>query len=339
MREQSPDSPAIRPPVSEPRRSFGERFQGLLASQEFLVFVFLLLLAGALALASSNFATEFNLQNVGRQTSALAVLCVGVLFVLLVGGIDLSIAGVIGLAAVIAARLADSGMAPAEAFALAVLAATGVGLVNGVLIAICGLSPIVVTLAMGQALLGVALLLSPNGPIQVFDPGYGELAASMAGPVPTLVIAAIVCLALGHLLLKRFSLGRYIYSVGGNETAAWLAGVPTRSVKLTAYAIGGAFAGIAGILLSSRTGSGEATLGTTIMLEAYAAAFIGGVGFGTGKGTVIGVALGALVLGVISNGIDLLGMNGNWQYIVSGGLIVFAIGFQKLAGKLNWSRS
>ncbi|MBS1888127.1 MAG: ABC transporter permease [Actinobacteria bacterium] len=318
-------------------RTLRERLRAAFGGPESLVFVVLLILAGALSLASSNFATEFNLQNVGRQTSALAVLCVGVLFVLLVGGIDLSIAGVIGLAAVIAARLAAS-MSPAEAFLIAVLAATAVGVVNGGLVAVCGLSPIVVTLAMGQALLGVALLLSPNGPIIVDNPGYGDLAASKIGPVPTLVVAALVCLVLGHLLLRRFSLGRYIYSVGGNEQAAWLAGVPTRPVKLTAYAIGGTFAGVAGILLSSRTGSGEATLGSTIMLSAYAAAFIGGVGFGTGRGTVVGVALGAVVLGVISNGIDLLGLNGDWQYIVSGGLIIFAIGFQRAAAQLGWGR-
>jgi ribose/xylose/arabinose/galactoside ABC-type transport system permease subunit len=309
-----------------------------LASPEALVLVVLLILAGALSLASSNFATEFNLQNVGRQTSALAVLCVGVLFVLLVGGIDLSIAGVIGVAAVIAARLAGS-MSPAESFLIAVLAATAVGMANGILVAYFGLSPIVVTLAMGQALLGVALLLSPNGPVLVENPAYGDLAASKVGPVPTLVIAALCCLVLGHVLLRRFTLGRYIYSVGGNEQAAWLAGVPTRPVKLTAYAIGGMFAGIAGILLSSRIGSGEATLGSTLMLSAYAAVFIGGVGFGTGRGTAIGVGLGAVVLGVISNGIDLLGLSGDWQYIISAGLIIFAIGFQRAAGRLGWGRA
>jgi ribose transport system permease protein len=316
-------------------RNLTAHLRSALASPEALVFVVLLILAGALSLASSNFATEFNLQNVGRQTSALAVLCVGVLFVLLVGGIDLSIAGVIGVAAVIAARLAGS-MSPAEAFLIAVLAATAVGIANGILVSYCGLSPIVVTLAMGQALLGVALLLSPNGPILVDNPGYGDLAASKVGPVPTLVIAALVCLVAGHLVLRRFTLGRYIYSVGGNEQAAWLAGVPTRPVKLIAYAIGGMFAGIAGILLSSRTGSGEATLGSTLMLSAYAAVFIGGVGFGTGRGTAIGVALGAVVLGVISNGIDLLGLSGDWQYIISAGLIIFAIGFQRAAGRLGW---
>jgi ribose/xylose/arabinose/galactoside ABC-type transport system permease subunit len=318
---RSPDLGDAPTRSSSVRRGLTARLRDALASPEALVFVVLLLLAGALSLASSNFATEFNLQNVGRQTSALAVLCVGVLFVLLVGGIDLSIAGVIGAAALIA-----------------VLAATAVGMANGVLVAYCGLSPIVVTLAMGQALLGVALLLSPNGPILVDNPGYGDLAASKVGPIPTLVIAALACLALGHLILRRFSLGRYIYSVGGNEQAAWLAGVPARPVKLTAYAIGGMFAGIAGILLSSRTGSGEATLGSTLMLSAYAAAFIGGVGFGTGRGTAIGVGLGALVLGVISNGIDLLGLSGDWQYIISAGLIIFAIGFQKAAGRVGWGR-
>jgi ribose transport system permease protein len=313
------------------------RLVSIVRSPEVLVLVFLVLLCIAMAIANSNFATENNFQNIGRQSSVLIVLTVGVLFVLLVGGIDLSLAGLIALVTVVSAHLAGS-MSPGEAFLIAVLMATAIGIVNGVVIAILGLTPIVVTLAGGQVLLGVALLLAPSGPIQPADPNYLSLAASSAGPVPTIFIAALVCVAVGYVLLKRFSLGRYVYAVGGNETAAWLAGVPAKRVKLTAYALAGMFGGVAGILLSSRVGSGDPTLGSAEMLEAYAAAFIGGVGFGTGRGTVIGAAIGALLLGVIGNGIDLLSLNTDWEYIVSGVLIVGAIGFQKGASSLRWRR-
>jgi ribose transport system permease protein len=329
--------PTAAPARSEMPSRPARNLSAHLRSPEFLVVVFLILLCVGMGIANSNFATTINFQNIGRQSSVLIVLSVGVLFVLLVGGIDLSLAGSIALVTVVSARLAGS-MSPGEAFVLAVLLASAIGVINGVLIAIFELTPIVVTLAVGQLLLGVALLLTPNGPIQPADPGYLSLAASSAGPVPTIFIAALVCLAIGYVLLKRFSLGRYVYAVGGNETAAWLAGVPTKAVKLTSYAIAGTFAGIAGILLSSRVGSGDPTLGSAEMLEAYAAAFIGGVGFATGRGTVFGVGVGALLLGVISNGIDLLSLNTDWEYIVSGLLIVGAIGFQKGASKMRWRR-
>jgi ribose/xylose/arabinose/galactoside ABC-type transport system permease subunit len=308
-----------------------------LRSPEFLVIVFLVLMCVVMGITVQYFATEINFQNIGRESAVLIVLTVGVLFVLLVGGIDLSLGGSVALVSVVSAHLAGS-MSPGEAFLIAVAMATAVGAFNGVLIAIFDLTPIVVTLAVGQVLLGGALLLTPNGPIQPTNADYLSLAASSVGPVPVIFIAALICMLVGWILLKRFSLGRYVYAVGGNETAAFLAGVPTKRVKLTAYALAGMFAGVAGILLSSRVGSGDSSLGSAEMLDAYAAAFIGGVGFGTGRGTIVGVGVGALLLGVIANGIDLLSLNTDWQYIVSGGLIIGAIGFQKGAGKLRWRR-
>lgn len=321
---------------AEPDRR-GRNLAAQLRSPEFLVIVFLILMCVVMAITVPYFFTGTNFQNIGRESAVLIVLTVGVLFVLLVGGIDLSLAGSVALVTVVAAHLAGS-MSPGEAFVLAVLMATAVGGFNGILIAIFDLTPIVVTLSVGQLLLGGALLLTPNGPIQPANANYLSLAASQAGPVPTIFVAALVCMVVGWVLLKRFSLGRYVYAVGGNETAAFLAGVPTKRVKLTSYALAGMFAGVAGILLSSRVGSGDSSLGSAEMLDAYAAAFIGGVGFGTGRGTILGAGVGALLLGVISNGIDLLSLSTDWQYMVSGVLILGAIGFQKGAGKLRWRR-
>jgi ribose/xylose/arabinose/galactoside ABC-type transport system permease subunit len=298
------------------------------STPEFLVGAFLLLLCLLMVIIESHFLSEINLQNLGRQSAVLAVLSIGLLFPLLVGGIDLSLSGSIAFATVVAARLVDGGSSVALAFVLAVGAVTAVGVVNGALIGLAGLSPIVVTLAAGQVLLGAALLLTSQGPVQPQDPSYGNLASWSVGPIPGLVIAALGCAVLAWVLLKRLTFGRYVYAVGGSETAAWLAGVPTAWVKVGAYTICGFFAGVAGILLSSRVGSGDATLGATIMFSAYAAVFIGGVGFGTGRGNVSGVVLGVLVLGVIANLIDLKGIDTDWQNIISGGLIVSAIVFQ-----------
>jgi ribose/xylose/arabinose/galactoside ABC-type transport system permease subunit len=330
------DEPEAAPgPTGEAQGSDGGPGRGRMwTSPEFLVGVFLVLLCVVMSVIEPLFRTEINLQNLGRQSAVLAVLSIGLLFPLLVGGIDLSLSGSIAFATVVAARVVDSGASVAVGFAIAVGAVTAIGLLNGLLIGIARLSPIVVTLAAGQILLGVSLLLTSQGPIQPQNPAYGDLAASKIGPVPGLVVAAAVCAVIAWVLLKRLKFGRYVYAVGGNETAAWLAGVPTPMVKVGAYAISGFFAGVAGILLSSRVGSGDATLGATIMFSAYAAVFIGGVGFGTGRGNVAGVVLGVLVLGVIANAIDLRGIASEWQNIISGVLIVLAIVFQAVPARL-----
>jgi ribose/xylose/arabinose/galactoside ABC-type transport system permease subunit len=307
----------------------------LSAHTELLIAGFLLLLCVVMTIAEPLFLTEINLQNVGRQSAVLAVVSLGLLFVLLVGGIDLSLSGSVAFATVVAAKLASGGSSVAMAFLVAVLAVTAVGLINGALIGLAGLSPIVVTLAAGQILLGASFLMTTQGPIQPQDPTYGNLATAFVGPIPMLVVAAIACAVVAYVVLKRLSFGRYVYATGGNETAAWLAGVPTSLVKMGAYTIGGLFAGVAGVLLSSRVGSGDATLGAPIMFGAYAAVFIGGVGFGTARGNVSGVLLGVLILGVISNAIDLRGLNTDWQNIISGLLILLAIAFQTLPGRIR----
>ncbi len=330
--------PAVQPGAEQDRRSERGRLRALVEAPEFFAFVFLVVLGAFLAVAQSGFLLEFNLQNVGRQTSVLLVLSVGILFVLLVGGIDLSVGGMIAFASVLAAHFADQ-MSVVAAFAIAVAACMAIGAINGLLVGVAEFSPIVVTLAVGQVLTGVALLMTANGPIQPTNESYSGLATSLVGPIPTIFIAAIACVVVAHVILSRARLGRYVYAVGGNETAAWLAGISTARVKIAAYVICGMFAGFAGVLASSRIGSGDASLGPAEMLMAFAAVFLGGVGFGTGRGNVIGVVFGALTLGVIGNGIDLYQLDSDWQYIVSGCLIIVAIAFQVLPGRLHWRRS
>jgi ribose/xylose/arabinose/galactoside ABC-type transport system permease subunit len=303
----------------------------LAATPEGLVGLFLVGLCILLAVTEPLFATGINLQNLGRQNAVLIVLTVGLLFVLLVGGIDLSLAGAIAFTSVVAAHFADAGVQVWIAFVIAVAAAGCVGLINGLLIGPGRLSPIVVTLAMGQLLTGIALLMTRTGPINPGrNVGYGDLAGSKLGPVPTISIAAAAAILVAFVLLSRMSFGRYIRAVGGHETAAWLAGVPATLVKVSAYTMAGLFSGFAGILLSSRVGSGDASLGLNEMFAAYAAAFIGGVGFGTGTGRLGGVVIGALLLGVIVNGINLIGLATEFQFVISALLILMAISFQEV---------
>lgn len=324
------DTPQAVVPAAAP----GGRRLRFANSPEVFAFLFLVLLCVALALSKPVFLTALNLQDIGRQTSVLLVLSVGLLVVLLSGGIDLSVSGMVAFSGVIAALAADH-LPLAWAFVLAVLATTVVGAVNGALIGLARFSPIIVTLAVGQVLAGVALLLTLNGPIEPANPQYGSLATASIGPVPTIVLAAVACILVAQVILGSSRLGRYIYSVGGNETAAWLAGIPTTRVKIAAYTICGLFAGAAGVLASSRIGSGDPSLGPPEMLEAFAAIFLGGVGFGTGRGRVAGVVCGALILGVVADGLNLMGLDSSWQYIVSGLVILIAIAFQALAPRLS----
>lgn len=304
------------------------------SSAELFAFVFLVLLCVVMAIVEPVFRTLLNVQDIGSQSSVVLVLSLGLLVVLLSGGIDLSVGGMVAFSAVIAA-LAAGHLPVIWAFLLAILASTLVGVVNGALIGIAGFSPIIVTLAIGQMLSGVALLLTPNGPIEPANSQYGLLATANLGPVPAIVLAALGCVLVAQVILGKSKLGRYVYSVGGNETAAWLAGVATSRVKIAAYAICGFFAGAAGVLASSRIGSGDPSLGPAEMLEAFAAIFLGGVGFGTGRGRVVGVVCGALILGVIADGLNLIQLSSSWQYIVSGLVILIAIAFQAVAPRLS----
>ena len=315
--------------------SRGRRLREVSSSPEFLIGAFLVVLCLFMAIWEPLFSSKINLQNLGKQSSILIIVSVGLLFVMLVGGIDLSISGVIAFTTILAAKLSVGGLSPGWAFVIAIAAAGCIGLINGLMIGVLRLSPIIITLASGQLLIGISYLLTTSGPIQATDPNYGKLASSLVGPIPMLAILAAASVFVVYLLLKRFSFGRYVYAVGGNETAAWLAGVPVSVVKVSAYVLTGLFSGVAGVLLSSRVTSGEVNLGSTVMFSAFAAIFIGGVGFGNGRGNVSGVAIVALVLGVISNAIDLKGIQTEYQYVISAVLIVTAIVIQAIPSRFG----
>jgi ribose/xylose/arabinose/galactoside ABC-type transport system permease subunit len=227
--------------------------------------------------------------------------------------------------------MADS-LGVALAIVVALVLAVGMGLVNGVLIGAFGMSPIVLTIATAQMWLGWALLETTTGPITPDTASYRDIGTADVGPLPLLAIIAIAALVSGHLVLTRTAFGRYVYATGGNETAARLAGVPVVRTKVLCYAVCGLFAGIAGVLLSSRVGSADATTGSQTMFAAYAAVFIGGVPWGGGAGTVLGAAIGVVLLGIVSNGLDLLALASPYQTIVAGLLIIIAIGLHRVRG-------
>ena len=312
-------------------------------------------LAALAALFAPGFLSLGNLTTILLHVSVNAMLALGMTFVIVTGGIDLSVGSLIALAGVLAAgALTANGtldtLGPAGAALLAtsvgVVAGTAVGALNGAVTAYGRIAPFVVTLATMTIARGAARLLTGGVPIgypPADDPLFAQKGAALDAlhafgggripvpglargfPVPALIMLALV--AAGAFVLSRTRFGRYIYAIGGNEEAARLSGVPVRNVKLGAYAISGFCAGLAGVVLVGQLRSGGPDAGMLYELNAIAAAVIGGASLLGGVGTAWGALIGALLIGVLNNSLDLLGVQSFWQEIAKGVIILLAVTF------------
>jgi ribose/xylose/arabinose/galactoside ABC-type transport system permease subunit len=328
-----------------------------------------LALAGIVVVAGvfiPGFMSRANLTTILLHVSINGILALGSIFVIITAGIDLSVGSVVGLAGVLAAMALTSGtvlhvFGPAGAAVVAALVGIGagalVGLVNGGIVARLGVAPFIVTLAMMTAARGAARLVTGGVPIGFPDPGdplYDRKIAALDAlhavgggripvpglptgfPVPALVMLALV--ALGGFVLTRTRFGRHVYAVGGNEEASRLSGVSVGWVKLGVYAIAGASAGLAAVLLVGQLRSGGPDAGMLYELNAIAAAVIGGTSLFGGIGTAWGALTGALLIGVLNNGLDLLGVQSFWQEIAKGIIILLAVLFDVWMKRLDARR-
>jgi inositol transport system permease protein len=285
----------------------------------------LVVLVLILFLAIPSFLTLANLVNVVRQVSINGILAVGVTFVLLTGGVDLSLGSVVALTGVLAARLAHPGQYPVVVPVLVgLLAGMACGAVNGAMIAWGKVAPFIVTLGMMTVARGLALVASGGRPVSDLSSDFTWFGRDAGGvPIPVVILALI---ALGSFLfLRNMRLGRYIYAVGGNENAARAAGINVKAVKLFAYSACGALAGVAGVVLAGRITTGQPNAGVGYELDAIAAGVIGGTSLSGGVGGVGGTILGVLLIGVINNSLDLLSVSSYYQAIVKGVIIVGAV--------------
>lgn len=285
----------------------------------------LVLLVVVLALASDNFLTPRNLLNIGVQAAVVAVLAFGQTFVIVSGGIDLSVGSVAAFAAIVMGWVAVSAGQPVAVAILAGLfAGLAAGLVNGSLVAFGRLPPFIATLAMLSAARGLALVVSDGSPILVPD-AIAALGSDIGGvlPAPVLVMAAMGILA--AVVLSRTYVGRAMYAIGGNEEAARLSGINITRVKLVIYGMSGVFAAVAGILLAGRLASAQPQAAVTYELDAIAAVVIGGASLAGGSGRASGTFVGALILAVLRNGLNLLAVSAFWQQVIIGAVIAFAV--------------
>jgi ribose transport system permease protein len=286
----------------------------------------LLAMCAILTALSDHFLTFDNLMNVFRQSAVNALLALGQLLVIVTAGIDLSVGSILGFSCVVAAFLMKAGV-PAWLSALTAIAVgTALGSINGLMLTRLRLPhPFIPTLGMMNVARGLALVISGGFPISGLPEGFRWLGAGKIAYIPAPVLVVLVVCVLLHLFLNRTSVGRDIYAIGGNKQAALLCGIPVNARLTLVYAISGGLAGLAAILLAGRMNSGYPLAGSGAELDSIAAVIIGGASFFGGVGTVSGTLVGALMIGVLRNGLNLLDVSSYWQSAVIGVVIVMAV--------------
>ncbi|PDT15399.1 ribose ABC transporter permease [Rhizobium sp. J15] len=276
-------------------------------------------------LLSPDFLSQRNLLNILQQSSINACLALGMTLVIISGGIDLSVGPTAAIAAVISATLLVAGI-PVP---LAIFAGLGIGvlcgLVNGVLVAYAGLQPFIVTLGTLSTYRAIALIYTGGNPVLGVPQSFRTLFNGSVAGVPNSVVMVAVVALVAWVLLKKTPLGEYLLAVGGNEEAAYVAGVPIAVTKITAYVISGVLAALASMILIGRLGAAEPILGNLWELDAIAAAAIGGASLMGGKGSVIGTLLGAIILGAMRNGLTLMNVQAFYQLLATGLIILVAM--------------
>lgn len=277
------------------------------------------------SLQAPNFAEATNFTNVARQVAVLALIATAQTAVILTAGIDLSVGSTVALASVLTAMGLRDG-SPGTGIGMALGAGLLVGLVNGLIIGYTAVTPFIVTLGMLSIVSGTALTLTNGDPIfELAESWFFQLGIGFLGPIPIPVVIAAVVFALIWILLYRTKFGTYVYALGGNEQAAKLAGIPVARVKLSVYMLSGLCAAIGGVILTARVRSGQPLLGQGLELEAVAAVVIGGTSLFGGRGRLIGTIYGVLLVGMVRNGLDLLGVSTFIQRIVIGVATIAAV--------------
>lgn len=312
-----------------------KRFQSLIA---------LFCLCILLSVLTDKFFTAANGLNVLRQVAVNICIATGMTLIVLTGGIDLSVGSILALCGAITAGLLKNGIAFPSADLLigftilgAVLAAIIVGALlgffNGLTITIFRVPPFVATLAMLTIARGFTMLYTGGHPISNLGNDFAFIGTgSLIGiPVPVWIAAVVVLIAV--FITQKTKLGRYIYAIGGNETAAKLSGIRISRVKMLVYAIGAALAAVGGVIVTSRLDSAQPNAGISYELDAIAAVVIGGTSLNGGKGSVWGTVIGAIIIGVLNNGLVLLNVSPFWQQVVKGGVILLAVIIDKIGDK------
>jgi ribose transport system permease protein len=312
----------------------------LFSNQTFWVVIAVILACLFLSVATDSFATSKNLFNITRNVTFTAIVALGMTFVIITGGIDLSVGSVLCLSSMVLAVTMHAGYSIEVGILASIATALVVGAFNGMLIAYLGFPPFVVTLGMLSVARSLAMVASNNTVVFQFGPDHQKLLAlgggawlfGIANPVLYMIVLALIT----GFILRWTKFGRHIFAIGGNEHAATLTGVPVKQIKVAVYMISALSAGLAGIIQTGWLGAVTTNLGNGMELQVIAATVIGGANLAGGVGTAIGAIVGAALIEVIRNSLGLLGINAFWQGTFIGGAIILAVLFDRIR---NFRRS
>jgi ribose transport system permease protein len=273
-----------------------------------------------------------NLLNVTRQVAMLGISAVGMTLVILTAGIDLSVGSLMSLVNIVCAILmVKAGIHPVAAVLISLVLSGLVGLANGLIITKIKIPPLITTLGMMTALRGLSYVLCDGVPIWGFPDGFRVLGQGYIGIVPIPVIIMFLVFALGWVFLHKTAYGRYVYGIGGNEEASRLSGIPVQRIKCLVYILSGLLTGIAAIIMLSRLNTGQPKIGLGFELQVITAVVLGGVSIFGGQGRLVGVLIGVMIMGVLSNGMIILDVSEYYQQIIRGVVLLSAVAFD------NWS--
>ncbi|ALB13415.1 ABC transporter permease [Burkholderia pseudomallei] len=323
-------STSCAPAAASPARATGparaaHALAALRRSTTFYPLVGLVAVCVAMVFASDSFLSAANLENVLRQVSINAIIGVGMTCVILTGGIDLSVGSVMALSGTLAAGLLVAGANGAAALAAGIGVGVALGAANGLFVAFAGMPPIIVTLATMGIARGLALIYTGGYPIDGLPDWVRFFGSGKVLGVQMPVLTMLAVYALAWLMLERMPFGRYVYAIGGNEHATRLSGVRVSRVKLAVYTFAGLTSALAALVLTGRLMSGQPNAGGGFELDAIAAVVMGGTSIAGGRGSIVGTLVGALLLGVLNNGLNMIGVNPYVQNVIKGAIILLAI--------------
>jgi ribose/xylose/arabinose/galactoside ABC-type transport system permease subunit len=295
-------------------------------AEKYGLFIAFIILCVILSILSSNFLKISNIVNILRQISISSVLAIGVTFVVITGGIDLSLGSVVAITGVIAATLAHPNTYPVFVpVIVGIVIGAIIGLFIGLLVTYGKVPAFIVTLGIMTAARGGALIIAKGRPISNLSNDFAFIGGGKLFGIPFSIIIMILIFFIVLFILSKTKFGRYVYAIGGNEEAARASGIKVNKIKIMVYVICSGLAGLAGVIQTSRIAVGQPSIGAGYEMDAIAAVVIGGVSLSGGKGTVIGTILGALIIGILNNGLDLLNVSSYWQSIVKGLIIIGAV--------------
>jgi ribose transport system permease protein len=302
----------------------------LFVLQRLLPFLSLIILFVALAIASPHFLTSTNLSSVVRQTAVINIMALGMTMIIITGGIDLSVGAILAMGGLLGTMAMEKGLSIPAGVLIGIVTGLACGFANGIMITSLRIEPFIVTLGTLGIFRGTTLIISNGLPVHRIPQQFSFLGEGNLLGVPFVLWILVACAIVTHVILEHTRLGRYTFAIGSNREAAIYAGIPVKFHVTAVYAIGGMLTGLAGMIEASRLMTGQPTAGQGYELQAIAAVVIGGGSLHGGEGSVIGTLIGAFIMGLLSNGSDLLGVSPYVQQAIIGAVIILAVTLDEL---------